>query len=105
MLPRQRPSSDDAPQVIEAAYPTGKPMLISFHGRAKGLGEWRRSVNEKIFDNLSGYGVRPIWFTLDADDGGYDKTRPVASADDIHFFLGVPMDYLQSHAGAAKPLR
>jgi hypothetical protein len=103
MLPQQRLSIDDAPQAIEAAYATGKPVLIYLHGRAKGLGEPRKSVKEKIYDNLSRYGVCTIGFTWDADDGGYDETRPVASADDFHRFLAILRKYLQSHPGAAKP--
>lgn len=103
MLPKQRLSIDDAPQAIEAAYATGKPVLIYLHGRAKGLGEPRKSVKEKIYDNLSGYGVCTIGFTWDADDGGYDETRPVASVNDFHRFLGILRAYLQSHPTAAKP--
>jgi len=103
MLPRRRLSIDDAPQAIDAAYATGKPVLVYVHGRAKGLGEPRKSVKAKIYDNLSRYGVCTIGFTWDADDGGYDETRPVASADDFHRFLDALREYLQSHPGAAKP--
>lgn len=87
---------------IEKAYSTGKPVLIYIHGRAKGVGEPKKSVNQEIYNDLENYGVSVIGFTWDADDGGYDETRPQASADDFDQFLDALADYLSSGDGGGK---
>lgn len=64
-----------------------KPLLIYIHGRAKDVGEPRKSLDEGIYSDLNNYGVNTLGFTWDADDGGYDESRPAASAPDFLLFL------------------
>lgn len=87
---------------IERAYSLDKPVLVYIHGRAKGVGEPKKSVNQGIYDNLSAYGVVTIGFTWDADDGGYDETRPLASVDDFDQLLDALSGFLSSSDGAGK---
>ncbi len=47
MLPDNLLAIDDAPNALESLYNQGKPVLIYLHGRAKGIGEPRKSVEEK----------------------------------------------------------
>ncbi len=103
MLPDNLLAIDDAPNALESLYNQGKPVLIYLHGRAKGIGEPRKSVEEKIYANLTKYGVATIGFTWDSDDPGYDESRPIASADDFARFLGHLGDYLRANPQAAKP--
>lgn len=98
----ERMSIDQSRNVIEKAYSTGKPVLIYIHGRAKGVGEPKKSVSKKIYKGLEKYDVSVIGFTWDADDGGYDETRPQASADDFDRFLDALADFLSSGDGVGK---
>ena len=101
--PNRQFSLSDAEQALSAAYSAGKPVLIYIHGRAKKIGEPRKSVEQGIYKKLEGYGVSTIGFTWDADDGGYDETRPIASADDFDRFLDTLGDFLKSDSTRAKP--
>ncbi|MEJ2452864.1 MAG: alpha/beta hydrolase [Candidatus Thiodiazotropha sp.] len=103
MLPDRLWAIDDAPHALESIYSQDKPVLIYLHGRAKGIGEPRKSVEENIYANLTKYDVATIGFTWDSDDPGYDETRPIASADDFARFLDYLGDYLRANPQAAKP--
>jgi len=86
---------------IEEAYSAGKPVLVYIHGRARKVGEPKKSVEQGIYKALAGYGVSVIGFTWDADDGGYDETRPGASVPDFDRFLDALGEHLSSRG--AKP--
>jgi pimeloyl-ACP methyl ester carboxylesterase len=90
---------------VVQAYSSGYPVLVYIHGRAKGIGEPKKSVEEGIYEALGSYGVSVIGFTWDADDGGYDPTRPEAAAEDFDRFLDALGGYLASTdaAGRARP--
>ncbi len=79
----ERMSISQSRAAIEQAYSLDSPVLVYIHGRARGVGEPKKSVNQRIYDALSAYGASTIGFTWDADDGGYDETRPQASAEDF----------------------
>ena len=90
---------------LAMAFASGRPVLIYLHGRAKGIGEPRKSVQTNIYRGLGSYGVSVIGFTWDADDGGYDETRPLESADNFDRFLDALAEFQDSAAGRdeAKP--
>lgn len=94
--PGKRFSITQARQAIEQVYESGKPVLIYIHGRANNVGEPKKSVKENIYKNLGKYDVSVIGFTWDADDGGYDETRPIASAESFDRFLNTLADFLES---------
>lgn len=93
----------DAEQALEIAYGKGNPVLIYIHGRAKGIGEPRKSLEQGIYKSLKKYGVSVVGFTWDADDGGYDESRPIASTGDFDQFLDTLGAYLESHPDSNKP--
>lgn len=90
---------------LAMAFASGRPVLIYLHGRAKGIGEPRKSVQTNIYRGLDSYGVSVIGFTWDADDGGYDETRPLESTGSFDRFLDALGEFQESAAGrdAAKP--
>ena len=91
-------------EALQAAFEFPKPVLIYLHGRALGIGEPRKSVERGIYDALASYGVAVLGFTWDAAAGGYDETRPLASADAFDRFLDALADFLSARAGeVAKP--
>ncbi len=98
----ERLSISQSRAAILQAYSLDKPVLVYIHGRAKGVGEPKKSVKRGIYDALSAYGVSTIGFTWDADDGGYDETRPQASAEDFDRLLDALGEFLSSSEGAGK---
>jgi hypothetical protein len=71
----------------------GKPLLIYIHGRAKGVGEPKKSLDQGIYRDLNAYAVNTIGFTWDADDGGYDPSRAEASVPAFLTFLQKTMAF------------
>lgn len=102
IAPETRLRIDEAPKALELCYASGKPVLIYIHGRAKGVGEPKKSVQSGMYQELADYGVAVLGFTWDADDGGYDENRPIASCDDFARLLTDLRVFLSAHA-AAKP--
>jgi pimeloyl-ACP methyl ester carboxylesterase len=100
--PNQRFAIDDAHKALEVAYSKDKPVVIYIHGRAKNVGEPAKSEKKNIYKDLADYGISVIGFTWDADDGGYDETRPIASADDFDLFLKALKNYLSTGTGTDK---
>lgn len=99
-----RYSVDQAGTALERAYASGQPVLLYIHGRAVGIGEPQKSVKKRIYEGLASYGVSVIGFTWDADDGGYDVSRPQASAQDFDAFLDALEGFLSAKGGATgKP--
>lgn len=94
MYPDHRFSLDQTNTLLKKAYSKNMPVLVYIHGRAKGIGEPRKSVEQKIYKELKSYGVVVIGFTWDADDGGYDISRPASSADDFDKFLHSVQSFL-----------
>lgn len=92
----QRFPIGESRKALEIAYSNCKPVIIYIHGRANNVGEPKKSEEENIYADLSAYGVSVIGFTWDADDGGYDETRPLSSADDFDTFVSALRDYLHS---------
>ncbi|MCG7962303.1 MAG: alpha/beta hydrolase [Candidatus Thiodiazotropha taylori] len=95
--PNQRFSLDESESALKTAYSENKPVLIYIHGRAKNIGEPKKSVSQKIYKGLTKYGVSVIGFTWDADDGGYDISRPVASANDFNKFLSATKYFIEKN--------
>lgn len=83
IAPSTRLRIDEAEKALDLCYQTGRPVLIYLHGRAKDVGEPRKSVNTGIYRELEAYGVAVLGFTWDADDSGYDENRAIASSDDF----------------------
>jgi hypothetical protein len=83
----ERYTAAQSREALEAAYTPGLPVLIYIHGRAKGAGEPRKGVNNGTYTALANYGVSVLGFTWDADDGGYDVTRPLATEDEFDRLL------------------
>lgn len=100
--PNKRFALSDSKKALELAYSKNKPVLIYIHGRANNVGEPMKSEKENIYDDLASYGISVIGFTWDADDGGYDESRPEASADDFDSFLTAINDYLRTSDGKGK---
>lgn len=100
--PHTRLRIDEAPTALDLCHAAGKPMLIYIHGRAKGIGEPKKSVQSGIYKELADYGVAVLGFTWDADDGGFDENRPIAACDDFARLLTALRDFLATHA-VAKP--
>ena len=99
----QRFTLADADQCIAAAYAKNLPVLVYLHGRAKDVGEPKKSVENGTYTALSQeYKVTVIGFTWDADDGGYDESRPIASADDFVVFLSALRKHI-AHTQAPLP--
>jgi hypothetical protein len=95
----QRYAIDRSREALEAAFGTAQPLVIYVHGRAVGIGEPRKSVERGIYNALESYGVSVVGFTWDADDAGYDETRPIASADAFDVFLDALAKMLNARAG------
>lgn len=103
LLPRQQLPIESAALALEEVYQQGAPVLIYIHGRAKRIGEPRKSVEQDIYTNLGRYGVATLGFTWDADDGGYDESRAIASADDFNRFLELLAEYLRANPAKHRP--
>lgn len=104
IAPEARLSIDQASQALDQCYQTKMPVLIYLHGRAKGVGEPKKSVESGIYRELAAYGVAVLGFTWDADDGGYDENRPIASCGDFAKLLTALRGYLDSHHVARPAL-
>ena len=81
----------------------GKPLLIYIHGRASGVGEPKKSLEEGIYRDLNAYGVNTIGFTWDADDGGYNPARAEASAPACLTFLRQTRAFYDRPEHRARP--
>lgn len=103
MPPDRRNAISESNSVIEEAYATGNPVVVYIHGRAKNIGEPKKSVESNIYRGLKSYGISVIGFTWDADDSVYDETRPIASAEDFVTFLMALGHYLKNHPNEKKP--
>lgn len=97
IAPDKRLTIDQAAQALDECYQTNKPVLIYIHGRAKGVGEPKKSVQSGIYRELAAYGVAVLGFTWDASDSGYDESRPIASCGDFAKFLKALRGYLVAH--------
>lgn len=104
IAPSTRLRIDEAEKALDLCYQTGRPVLIYLHGRAKDVGEPKKSVNTEIYRELEAYGVAVLGFTWDADDPGYDENRAVASSDDFARLLKSLRSYLDSHNVQAPSL-
>lgn len=104
IAPSTRLRIDEAEKALDLCYQTGRPVLIYLHGRAKDIGEPRKSVNTGIYRELEAYGVAVLGFTWDADDSGYDENRAIASSDDFARLLKSLRSYLNSHDVQAPSL-
>lgn len=95
----------EASSVFEAAFAGPRPVLIYVHGRAKDIGEPRKSMEAGIYDELEGYGVTVLGFTWDADDKGFDETRALASVPDLRSFFESLRSFFQrpENSGLQKP--
>lgn len=102
IAPEARLSIDQASQALDQCYQTKMPVLIYLHGRAKGVGEPKKSLESGIYRELAAYGVAVLGFTWDADDGGYDENRPIASCGDFAKLLTALRGYLDTH-NVARP--
>ena len=67
IAPEARLSIDQASQALDQCYQTKMPVLIYLHGRAKGVGEPKKSVESGIYRELAAYGVAVLGFTWDAE--------------------------------------
>lgn len=83
IAPETRFRIDAAPRELELCFATGKLVLIYIHGRAKGVGEPKKSVQSGIYQDLASYGEAVLRFTWDADDGGFDENRPIAACEEL----------------------
>jgi len=63
IAPEKRLSIDQASQALDQCYQTKMPVLIYLHGRAKGVGEPKKSVESGIYRELAAYGVAVLGFT------------------------------------------
>ena len=104
IAPSTRLRIDEAEKALDLCYQTGRPVLIYLHGRAKDVGEPKKSVNTEIYRELEAYGVAVLGFTCHADDPGYDENRAVASSDDFARLLKSLRSYLDSHNVQAPSL-
>ena len=101
----ERFSMNQSQEALKLVYSSGKPVLIYIHGRAKGVGEPVKSMNQNIYSDLAAYGVEVLGFTWDADDGGFDESRPIESADEFSMLLDALAEFMAApeNSGAAKP--
>lgn len=97
IAPSTRLRIDEAEKALDLCYQTAKPVLIYIHGRAKDVGEPKKSVSAGIYQELEAYGVAVLGFTWDADDPGYDENRALASSDDFARLLKSLQRYLSTH--------
>ena len=97
IAPETRLPAELAGQALDQCYQSNKSVLVYIHGRAKGVGEPRKSVESGIYRELAAYGVAVLGFTWDADDAGYDENRPIASCGDFAKLLSALRRYLDTH--------
>ena len=102
IAPEARLSIDQASQALDQCYQTKMPVLIYLHGRAKGVGEPKKSVESGIYRELAAYGVAWLRCTCDPDDVRYDENRPIASCEDFAKLLNALRGYLDTH-NVARP--
>ena len=102
IAPETRLPAELAGQALDQCYQSNKSVLVYIHGRAKGVGEPRKSVESGIYRELAAYGVAVLGFTWDADDAGYDENRPIASCGDFAKLLSALRRYLDTH-DVARP--
>ncbi len=93
----------DAGKAVAWAYQQNTPVLIYVHGRAKGTGEPRKSVEKKIYAGLGKAGCAVVGFTWDAAGGGYDEAQPYASAPAFDQLLDALGAFLAAPGNAGKP--
>lgn len=102
--PNQRFSMAQVDVALGKAFDSPTPVLIYVHGRAAKIGEPKKSVETGIYDELKAYGTSVLGFTWDADDGGYDETRPLASCEDFDKLLDALAGFLGTHQGRKPSL-
>jgi pimeloyl-ACP methyl ester carboxylesterase len=103
MLPDARFSLDEAASILTEAYAQDKPVLIYIHGRAKNVGEPRKSVEKGIYDGLENYGISVLGFTWDAASGGFDEDDAIKSVNDFDRFLNEINAFLLEHPEKNSP--